>query len=140
MGFRCEDLHQEAVCRISSVYVCVRVCESAVPPVAMPMILFAGLLVNVPDVPWPLRWLEYIALPKYAFHVLVMEDFDGFVLRNCPNGEASCRTITGDTIIHQINANKGEQTFDLAMLAVFTVGFHALAYASLWRKAKTASK
>lgn len=118
------------------------VVSHAVPPVAMPMILFAGLLVNVPDVPWPLRWIEHFSLVKYAYHALVIKEFEGFVMRQ-PCHQAAlrdCPVVTGRDIMERVNVNESELVRDLCILGAFTVGFHVLGYLCLVWRAKRASK
>jgi len=60
-----------------------------VPPVSLPMALFAGFLVELHTVPGFLRWLQHVSIVKYTLHALVLVTFEGQDIHCPPTAGAS---------------------------------------------------
>lgn len=43
----------------------------------MPMALFAGLLLDLNNIPVWLRWLDFFSIIKYGYQLLVINQYDG---------------------------------------------------------------
>jgi len=43
----------------------------------LPMMLFGGFFANLSSIPDFLNWLQYLSILKYAFEILVVNEFDG---------------------------------------------------------------
>lgn len=61
-------------------YLCMSI---PVPPVVLPMILFAGFLVDTSTVPSFLSWLEHVSLVRYSYMIMTILEFRQWDIK-CP--------------------------------------------------------
>uniref|UniRef100_A0A7N6A7I4 ABC transporter domain-containing protein n=1 Tax=Anabas testudineus TaxID=64144 RepID=A0A7N6A7I4_ANATE len=63
------------------------------------MMIFAGLLVNLPSiVPW-LAWLKYLSIPRYGLTALEINEFTGLKFCDGSNGSAYQPICTGEQFL-----------------------------------------
>ncbi|XP_069486636.1 broad substrate specificity ATP-binding cassette transporter ABCG2-like isoform X2 [Ambystoma mexicanum] len=110
------------------------------------MLIFSGLLVNLPSVMDWLNWLKYFSIPRYGLTALQVNEFTG--LNFCPNttslqrnADVNCSTspsspftlCTGEDYLQQqgIEANAWGLWQNHVALACMTVIFLTIAYLKL---------
>jgi hypothetical protein len=109
----------------------------AVPPVVMPMLLFAGELINIEDIlPW-LRWFQHLSVVKYAFHALIIADLEGRHIA-CPSPAGYCPYPSAEAVVRSIGANPGPGGFryNVTCLALLAPVFLVAGGLALSRKLK----
>ncbi|EWM22109.1 abc subfamily abcg [Nannochloropsis gaditana] len=122
-----------------------------VPPISLPMALFAGFLVELNTVPPFLAWLQHLSIVKYTLHALVLEAFAGQDIHCPPSlshpgegsdggglpGGARCVYPSTPSVLRRCSADQHTLEENLIMLAGLGIGLLLLGYLVLARQAMT---
>ncbi|KAM9335198.1 broad substrate specificity ATP-binding cassette transporter ABCG2-like [Symphorus nematophorus] len=92
------------------------------------MMIFAGLLVNLPSIVFWLAWLKYLSIPRYGLAALQANEFTGLSFTQEPN-----ITFTGEDYLTGQGVDFSTWGFwqNHVALGVMTVCFLAIAYLKL---------
>lgn len=95
------------------------------------MMIFAGLLVNLPSIADWLVWLKYLSIPRYGFAALQINEFVGLTFCQTINGTSFCQK--GEEVLEEQGVDYS--TWGLwqnhVALAVMNVIFLTIAYLKL---------
>ncbi|XP_034021031.1 broad substrate specificity ATP-binding cassette transporter ABCG2-like isoform X2 [Thalassophryne amazonica] len=93
------------------------------------MMIFAGLLVNLPSIASWLVWLKYFSIPRYGFSALQINEFVGLRFRMDPNDTI----YTGEQHLMQQGVDYSTWGFcqNHVALGVMTICFLTIAYLKL---------
>lgn len=94
------------------------------------MMIFAGLLVNLPTVVSWLAWLKYLSIPRYGYTALQINEFTGLNFCEGLNMTSDC---TGEDILKMQGVNSSSWDFwqNHLALSIMTICFLAIAYLKL---------
>ena len=98
------------------------------PMTAIPMMLFAGFLIFIHNIPPALRWLQWLSYFRYSFEACCVAVFQG-----TPQAGLLDSSFLGFN-----DPQTSTYGFDIGMLILFFVLFKVLAYLILRRQAKRA--
>lgn len=96
------------------------------------MMIFAGLLVNLPSIASWLAWLKYLSIPKYGFTAVQINEFTGLNFCQGLNSTAGA-TCTGEAILEKQGVDYSSWGFwqNHLALSIMTVCFLSIAYLKL---------
>lgn len=106
------------------------------PLVLMPMALFAGLLLDLNNIPAFLRWIDFISIIKYAYQMLIINEYNGKEM-SC-TGHLFCRYPSGDAVLDYVGTNDSLFTKNLWIMIFLLVAFRVMALGFLKLKAMAA--
>jgi len=81
--------------------------------------VYMGFWIKVPDIPWPVRWLAYINPARYAFDALMINEFEGVIIK-CDNIQ-NVPCLTGDQVLDYTEVNAYPSTKEENMLVLLCV-------------------
>merc|ERR1711933_563457 len=61
--------------------------QAMILPVLVPLILFAGFVIPRDSIWYGLRWIYYVDPFQWAFSIMRLNQFDGWVFDQCPSLE-----------------------------------------------------
>ncbi|RKP06504.1 ABC-2 type transporter-domain-containing protein, partial [Thamnocephalis sphaerospora] len=109
------------------------------PTIIMPMMIFAGLFVNLAGMPVWIRWIKWLSLMKYGFVALAKNEFYDTVIgcgKDVPAAE--CVPMPGEAVIKQMGIeDQGSVWLNIGILAAWWVALTAFSYFGLWRMTRT---
>lgn len=103
------------------------------PLFLMPMALFAGLLLDLNNIPSFLRWIDFVSIIKYAYQMLLINEYDGKEM-SC-TGYLFCRYPSGDAVIEYVGTESSQFTYNLWVMIFLIVAFRTMALGFLKLKA-----
>lgn len=129
---------------LACVFPDIAVALAVAPLVVLPLIMFAGFVINTRSIPVYIYWLQWVSPAKYAYIALALNEFGGLnlhctsdQLRMLPREDGSgvvpvCAFPSGEIVLDSLNF----QSFlsievCAALLVVEAVAFTALAFAGL---------
>jgi len=92
--------------------------------------LFAGLLINLNDIPVYFRWLEYISIFKYALQATAVNEFTGLEF-NCPPEVPGPCFETGEQYLEFQGYNPDALWYDILALFLMAVIYLFLSFVGL---------
>ncbi|KAJ3425924.1 abc transporter g family member [Anaeramoeba flamelloides] len=100
------------------------------PPVIIPQLIFTGFLVDFDTIPAFLRWFRYINPMKYAFEVLINNEFTDLKFGCTPSELVNfvCPFTTGDQVLNYYAYNDVNYTESLLLLLLFLFILKAFTY------------
>jgi len=112
---------------ISSLSPSVDIATALAPPLNVIFFLFAGVFINLSDLPKIAQWFPYISFIRWGFQGLVINEFSGqeFI---CDENEDSRCLKTGDDVLQMYSLNNGSIAFSCVMLVVIWFVFILLGY------------
>ncbi|XP_042368219.1 LOW QUALITY PROTEIN: broad substrate specificity ATP-binding cassette transporter ABCG2-like [Plectropomus leopardus] len=97
------------------------------------MMIFAGLLVNLPSIVDWLAWLKYLSIPRYGLSALMANEFTGLKFCTELNSTVTVCDISGESFLEEQDVDYS--TWGLwqnhLALSIMTVCFLAIAYLKL---------
>ncbi|KAJ3447575.1 abc transporter g family member [Anaeramoeba flamelloides] len=100
------------------------------PPVIIPQLIFTGFLVDFDTIPSFLRWFRYINPMKYAFEVLINNEFTDLKFGCTPSELVNfvCPFTTGDQVLKYYAYNDVNYAKSLLLLLLFLFILKAFTY------------
>jgi len=105
------------------------------PLFLMPMSLFAGLLLDLNDIPVWLHWADAISIIKYGYQSFMIAEYEGVEL-SCA-GVLFCRWPTGDTVMDYVGTDPSDFSRNFLNMLYLMIGFYALSLLFLTLRAQT---
>ena len=99
---------------------------SALAPIfVLVSMIFSGFLVNLDNISSFISWLQWISFGKYAFDVLIQNEYSGLILR-CTSGQfvgdgTVCPVTRGEQVISNLSISELPIPIDLMILFIFLV-------------------
>ena len=106
------------------------------PLFLMPMALFAGLLLDLDNIPGFLRWIDFISIIKYGYQMLIINEYDDKEM-SC-TGHLFCRYPSGSKVIDYVGTDSSAFTYNLGIMLFLMVAFRVAALGFLKLKAMAA--
>lgn len=78
--------------------------QQIVTPFLMPMLIFSGYMLPLPDIPKYLRWLYYSSVFQYIYSTLLRVHFVGLVFDDCHAAQLGCYR-TGEAVLHKLQVD-----------------------------------
>jgi ABC-type multidrug transport system ATPase subunit len=113
----------------------VQLAMTVVPDVVMILMVVSGFLENNADIPKYILWLSFLSPVKYAYQILVRNEFFDLKLKcSLPEESAICLYSAGEQVVADLHIQQDNTTLgeDMAILICLTVAYLALAYLTLW--------
>ena len=112
---------------ISSLSPSVDIATALAPPLNVIFFLFAGVFINLSDLPKIAQWFPYISFIRWGFQGLVINEFSGqeFI---CDENEDTRCLKTGNDVLEMYSLNNGSIAFSCIMLVVIWFVFILLGY------------
>ena len=96
------------------------------------MALFAGLLLDLSNIPVWLRWLDVLSLIKYGYQVLMINQYYDTTL-SCA-GSLLCKWPTGDDVMEYVGTEPAQLGRNLGIIVVLLLAFRIIAYVLIYIK------
>jgi len=98
----------------------------------MPMALFAGLLLDLSNIPVWLRWLDFLSLIKYGYQVLMINEYYDRIL-SCA-GTLLCKWQTGDEVMSYVGTKPEALSRNMGIIVLLLVAFRVVAFILIYIK------
>ncbi|KAG5178542.1 ABC transmembrane transporter [Tribonema minus] len=105
------------------------------PLVLMPLIIFAGLLINVDSIPAYFLWLSVFSFVQYGFEGVCIIVFDKLPTLECPP-TGFCPYPTGASVLDYLSFHMDNKWRNVGILCALILGFRLVAYLALEYRAK----
>ncbi|RKP05045.1 ABC-2 type transporter-domain-containing protein, partial [Thamnocephalis sphaerospora] len=108
---------------------------AVVPTIIMPMMIFAGLFVNLAGMPVWIRWIKWLSVMKYAYVALAKNEFSGAMIGCGSDVPATkCVPMPGDAIIRKMGLeDQGSVWLNIGVLVAWWLLLTLFSYLGLWR-------
>jgi len=117
---------------MAAVFPDVQAAMTIFPMIILPLMLFAGLMVNIKNIPIWFKFMPYISPLKYAFTAAAKNEFSNVIFPNCiPDGRSPC---TGNEALQLLGFDT-EPPIYINWIALFSIYilFILSGYLALWR-------
>jgi len=95
------------------------------PLTTLPLMLFAGFLVSINQIPEFIRWIQWIDVFKYMVNALCITEFRNVPYQLDPDGQGYSN---GNEYLESIDMSRTDLIFDWYMMAVLYFGFRLFAW------------
>eukprot|EP00455_Lapot_gusevi_P022245 TRINITY_DN2315_c0_g1_i8.p1 TRINITY_DN2315_c0_g1~~TRINITY_DN2315_c0_g1_i8.p1 ORF type:complete len:197 (+),score=73.98 TRINITY_DN2315_c0_g1_i8:106-696(+) len=109
------------------------------PLFLLPLMIFAGLFINLDSIPPYFTWIQWLSPAKYGFAAVAFNEYEGLSF-SCTdaqyrvlNGTRICPVTSGDDLLTQLKFSPRGYSINLGILAALYGGFLLLAFLNLWR-------
>eukprot|EP01042_Synura_sphagnicola_P024439 gene24439-31274_t len=87
--------------------------------------LSCGFLVNLDEMPVYTRWLKHVTFLSYGYRILMQNEFQGRVFRDCDDGGA-CVTFAGDDVLPSYGVERNNYRSSWPVLLGIALLYHVL--------------
>ena len=105
------------------------------PLFLLPMSLFAGLLLDLNDIPVWLHWADAISIIKYGYQSFMIGEYDGVEL-SCAK-TLFCRWPTGESVMEYVGTDPEDYASNFISMFLLMVGFYTLSLLFLTLRSQT---
>ena len=118
---------------IGSAFTNAEVAVSVMPMVLVPLMLFAGLFVNLGSIPAWIAWIQWLSIYKWAYEAYEINEYTGLTLTCTPEelvpvspGVSVCPITSGEQELKLLNFTSSELWIPLVVMVGMMVVFRVL--------------